>query len=890
MKRKYCFVLLIFAILLSPLLSGCGKQVSGSGGSDAPLYASVEELKGKTIVSSPGSVYDFALQAAIADPEMIYVNTLVECLQAVSEGKAEATSAPKSTIDQCLSTYPNLCVLPDVLRTNELHMAAAKTAFGKQLSEEFGEFMQARWDSGEQDRLLKSWQESTGGHPNVDFSTLTGTRGTVRFAFTALDIPHSFIQDGGYCGIDCEVMYLFCEEYGYQCVPETVVFPSILAGISGGKYDMASFVVYTEERENLMYFSVPYDREPVLVLVRSTGESEEKEPFFASLKEKFVSNFITEARWKLMVKGLYVTVLISIASALFGTLLGALLCMLRRSGNKVLSRFAAVFIRTVQGIPVVVLLLILFYVIFVKTSLSGITVGIIGFSLDFGAYVAEILRAGLAAVDPGQSEAASALGFDRVKAYRYVILPQAISHALPVYKGQFISLVKMTSVVGYITVQDLTKASDIIRSRTFDAFFPLLFTAAVYFVLAWALTALLSLIEVRTDPLKRKNVLSDVTIHPEYKLTETERHVGGPREELIRVEHLRKDYDIASPITDINATVFRGDVIAVIGPSGTGKSTFLRMINRLEEPTSGEVKAFGGPVPSKGKELSRLRMRVGMVFQSFNLFPHLTVIENIMLGPVLLLGLTRQDACDRAICLLNDVGLAERALSYPSQLSGGQKQRVAIIRALAMQPEVMLFDEPTSALDPTLVGEVLHVIRELGKCGMTMLIVTHEMKFAREVSNRVFFLEGGGICEEGTPEEIFGNPKSDRTRAFVRSLKLYRVPLATAAFDFVAVENGLTNFAHEELMPRNMIDSLVLVSEEILVHGLRELPEEAFPGEFSVEYTREGGLTVFLRFGGPETDLLGRMDEVSRKLTEGFAKDITRTYKKAEGNVLALRL
>ena len=239
---------------------------------------------------------------------------------------------------------------------------------------------------------------------------------------------------------------------------------------------------------------------------------------------------------------------------------------------------------------------------------------------------------------------------------------------------------------------------------------------------------------------------------------------------LIRIEHLRKEFPDVTPLKDVNLEVRPGEVISIIGPSGTGKTTLLRCINRLEEPTSGKIIIDDEEVTAPKYDLTRIRRKVGMVFQSFNLFSNLNVAENIMTGPVRLLNKTKQKAYDEAMELLERVGLSEKALNYPDELSNGQKQRIAIMRALAMNPEVMLFDEPTSALDPTMVGEVLQVIKGLAGDGMTMLIVTHEMQFANDVSDRILYMDEGVIYEEGTPEQIFGSPQKDKTKSFISRL------------------------------------------------------------------------------------------------------------------------
>ena len=236
---------------------------------------------------------------------------------------------------------------------------------------------------------------------------------------------------------------------------------------------------------------------------------------------------------------------------------------------------------------------------------------------------------------------------------------------------------------------------------------------------------------------------------------------------LIEVKGLTKQFQKVDVLKGIDVTIRKGDVVCVIGPSGSGKSTFLRCLNLLEKPTGGSIIFEGEELTGRRVDLNRHRQKMGMVFQQFNLFPHMTILDNMTCAPVMLKKMTKPEAEAKAHELLARVGLDDRADSFPGQLSGGQKQRVAIVRALCMEPDVMLFDEPTSALDPEMVGEVLDVMKELAKSGMTMVVVTHEMGFAREVSNRVMFLDGGVIAEEGTPDEVFNNPKSERLQSFL---------------------------------------------------------------------------------------------------------------------------
>ncbi len=286
----------------------------------------------------------------------------------------------------------------------------------------------------------------------------------------------------------------------------------------------------------------------------------------------------------------------------------------------------------------------------------------------------------------------------------------------------------------------------------------------------------------------------------------------------IRLEHLSKKFDGCEPLKDVNVTINRGDVISVIGPSGTGKSTLLNCINLLDPPTGGRIFLDDREVTNNGIEPDVLRQHIGMVFQSFNLFANMTVIENLMIGPGLLLGRDKDTCRKRAFELLEKVGLSEKAYSYPDELSGGQKQRVAIARALAMDPEMILFDEPTSALDPTMVDEVENVISMLAKTGITMMIVTHDMRFAKNVSNRVFYLDEGGIYEDGTPKQIFESPKREKTREFILRGKILEYEVHGKDFSHDSFYDSLTKFASVlDVSPESKFRMNLLFEELFLI-------------------------------------------------------------------------
>ena len=835
-----------------------------------------------------------------------------------------------------------------------------------------------------------------------------------------------------------------------------------------------------------------------------------------SIAESFTNNLITEDRYRMILDGLQVTLLITFCAAIFGTLLGGLVCWMRMSRRKWVSTTAKVYIDIMRGTPVLVLLMLMYYVVMAPVNATGIVVAIVTFALNMAAYVSEMLRTAIEGIDRGQTEAGLALGYTRRQTFFKIVLPQVVKAVMPVYQGEVISLLKGTSIVGYIAVADMTRASDLIRSRTFDAFFPLIVTAIIYFIMAWLIGLLLTSLVQRkrikaivaaamlliggtvcylpsmfstTESVAQKevpavfkalsgkkvgvvigsiqdmavtemapdadiqrvasyadllaalengkvdvagfesltmafnkevtskvdsvgaglapipigacfrldnselqqdfnNYLADikddgtyqnilnrwtnaddpsaldipkqrgtgkplrVAIYPSmppfnficsgkpsgievdiltewanrrnWKLeflvmdfaaqipavqtgkvdmamgaisiteerqkqvlfsdgyfeshillitrkgeagiltnpsqpTATDdntsqwlwivailiviligvgvwlilrrkrnaKHLKPPTSNLIRVSHLKKSYGDLEILRDINVDIHRGEVISIIGPSGTGKSTFMRCLNLLEQPTGGSIFVDGEDILAKGYPVHLMRQKMGMVFQAFNLFGHKTVLENVMMAPCQLQGVSPEKAREEGMALLRKVGLAEKADVYPSSLSGGQKQRVAIARALAMKPDVILFDEPTSALDPTMVGEVLSVIRQLADEGMTMLIVTHEMKFAHDVSTRIFFMYDGYIHEDGTPQQIFEAPVHSATKAFVQRIRKKVFEIGGPDFDFLGMHSAINAFCYKysisekqetaQLLVDKMLDDVMAAHRPITV-------------------------------------------------------------------------
>ena len=343
---------------------------------------------------------------------------------------------------------------------------------------------------------------------------------------------------------------------------------------------------------------------------------------------------------------------------------------------------------------------------------------------------------------------------------------------------------------------------------------------------------------------------------------------------MIKIEHLKKAYPNVTPLKDVNVEIHDGDVISVIGPSGTGKSTLLRCINRLEKPTSGKIWVDDVEITDPKCDINKVRQKMGMVFQSFNLFGHKTVIENIMLAPMDLLKKPKQAAYDEGMRLLRTVGLAEKALNYPDELSGGQKQRIAIARTLAMDPDIILFDEPTSALDPTMVGEVQAVIRDLAKTGKTLMIVTHEMAFARAICNRVFYMDEGGIYEDGTPQQVFDNPLRENTRRFVRRLKVLELNIESRDYDFLGMAGEIEQYCNKNQIPPKVASRIQLAFEELVQQML--IPALESPRiQAVIEYAEaDARATMTVRYNGRPCDITGEGDALSLRVLRGVATDM----------------
>lgn len=856
-------------------------------------FKSLQDFSGVKVGVLTGTFFDKLLDEAAEDVQYRYYDDFPSQLLALQTGTLDAIISDMPIAKLAVAQQPDLAIFPETVAPDSYGLGLPKNS---PLTEQVNALIKRYENDGTLKALQEKWFGADDSKKTIDIGSYDASNGTLRYVHDSTLEPMSYVGGNGESlGLEVELVSMIAKELGMELEITQGTFNTLIPMLASGRADIVSgSVSITEERRESIDLTEPHYIGGTVLIVRGEdigiAAEHETDDFFDGLSQSFYKTFIQESRWKMVLSGLSVTFVISVFSALFGTVLGFGLCMLRRSRFSAVSGTAAGLIRLIQGIPVLVLLMLLFYVVFAKTQLSGIIVSIAAFSVNFAVYVSEMIRTGINAVDAGQWEAASAIGFGRVKTFTKIIAPQAVRHILPVYKGEFISMVKMTSVVGYIAVQDLTKATDLIRSRTFEAFFPLIVSALIYFLLAWVMTSLLGIAEKKTDPAVRRRKLKGLAAMIENasgrentadagRIAQTALGETQSTEPIITVSHLTKAYPNVTPLEDVSAEIFKGDVITIIGPSGTGKSTLLRCINRLEKPTDGKITVLGRDTADKKTDLRALRQRMGMVFQSFNLFGHLTVIENIILAPTVLKGIPRQEAVENGMKLLRMVGMAEKALNYPDELSGGQKQRAAIARTLAMNPDIVLFDEPTSALDPTMVGEVLSVMKRLASEGLTMMIVTHEMQFAHDVSTRVFYMDEGVIYEEGPPNEIFDSPKRDKTRTFVHRLKTLTLSIESYDYDFIGMSESIRQFGEKNLLSRRRIDSLRRVYEEILAQNIIPQQGTEYPITISVEYSEKADrLEMRFAWNGAEYNPMEDGDALSVALVKAAVQKFGYDY------------
>jgi polar amino acid transport system permease protein len=531
---------------------------------------------------------------------------------------------------------------------------------------------------------------------------------------------------------------------------------------------------------------------------------------------QWLPEFLSYLSSPFLLEGAWLAVKITVLGMALGTAGGLALALARISSVKAVSGAARGYIWLMRGTPLLLQLVFIFDALpLVGWRLDPFTTAVIGFALNEAAFSAEIIRAGIQSVAKTQWSAAASFGMGGWLTLHRIILPQAMRSILPGLINNGISMLKLTSIASVIFVNELTFRSQQLVGQNFKFFTVFGASAVMYLALTTLISVFQQWLEKRLDlerdarsgggwlrrmfgslpspSLPRAPATPTAPLAPVSSITRDsvrgqmsahaarasgERTVPTPDPRFVVCSNVHKSYGSRDILKGIDLEVGRGEVVAILGPSGSGKSTLLRLINHLEAVNGGEITVNGelvgyartadGLKPVHHLARARAESHIGFVFQHFNLFAHMSALENVMEAPVRVLGMPKAQARDEAMALLARVGLAAHADHLPHRLSGGQQQRVAIARALAIAPRLMLFDEPTSALDPELVGEVLQVMRSLADAGMTMIVVTHEIRFAREVADRVVFMDGGKVIEQGSPAQVIDNPQHERTRKFLR--------------------------------------------------------------------------------------------------------------------------
>lgn len=510
-KGKLLMVLLLFGMII---LCSCSEEKDSEGQEYGAVSfeEGLEQLNGQPMGVLSGSIFDALTAEKLPDSEALYFNNISDTVMALEQGKIVGFMTDEPVARMILSENPDFEIMPGEVMDDQYGYAFQKNAAGENLRDEFNEYLEVLKADGTLQEIIDAWMREDADTIELeDISKLPAVNGVLRLGTSGIAPPFIYHREDTYVGIDIDLLTRYCKAKGYALEISIVSSDALIPSLVSGRIDLiADCLSITEERKKSISFSEPtYDGGVVIVTQGANAPNEEKGSLWDSLKSSFEKNFVRENRWKLLLNGLGVTLLISVCSLIVGTIAGFGICMLRRTSNRILSGIAKIYIRLLQGTPIVVLLMIFYYIIFNKSGLDGAVVAVIAFGMNYSAYVAEILRSGIDAVDQGQVEAAAAIGFTKTQTFWKIVFPQAAVHFLPVMKGEFISLVKMTSVVGYVAVQDLTKASDIIRSRTYEAFFPLFMIAVLYFLLSWGLSLLLGLLDVRIDPKRRKMKLPE---------------------------------------------------------------------------------------------------------------------------------------------------------------------------------------------------------------------------------------------------------------------------------------------------------------------------------------------------------------------------------------------
>ena len=500
-KTKYFLISFVTAILLLLVFSMPGICMYIR----AAEYTSFSELENKRIGVATGSVQALQTEEQFPNAQLFYYSNDVDMLNALRTDKIDAFSSAEALVKYMMTENPDLTILDEKLADGmKVGAIFPKTETGRKLCDEFSEFIKEIKSNGVYDEIQKTWFEGSEEERKApDIDQLPGPNGKLRMAADVSMVPFVFVKDGKPAGVDIDTVYRFCKEYGYSLEIAPMDFAGILPAITSGKCDFAcSGIAYTAERAESVYYAEPsYEGGSVIAVLKAPDAADTG--FWASLMSSFEKTFIREKRWELFLTGTLNTILITLLAMVFGTVLGFVIYLLCRGDRKVANVITGMCIWLVQGMPIVVLLMILYYIIFGSINLDGLWVSVIGFTLVFGASMFGMIRSGTEAVGKGQLEAAYALGYSDRKTFFRIILPQAAQHFMPAYKGEVVSLIKGTAIVGYIAVLDLTKMADIVRSRTYEAFFPLIAVTVIYFLISGVFKLIVSVFARQFNPKRR---------------------------------------------------------------------------------------------------------------------------------------------------------------------------------------------------------------------------------------------------------------------------------------------------------------------------------------------------------------------------------------------------
>lgn len=517
MKRRTMIKMLCIAVLICITafsLNGCKKDNKNNISkyvNDTAEEASLDKFNNPDtkLATLIGTIHGDVALERLPDIKLSYTNNISDGIQQVINGVIDGFVLDKPVAEYAVIETDGIMIYPDEFEKNTNAFACNKNADGLALSKQISEYILKIKENGELEEMRSKWFSLDEDKKVVSIPKDCGS-GTIDFAVNCTIVPFTYIKEEKPVGLDIDIMSGFCREYGYGLNIVNLDFSGIIAGISSGKYDVGgSCITVTEERKESMYFTEPY-YDGGIVLILKTEKENSNQSFISSVKSSFNKTFIRESRWKMVIRGMKMTLFISVFSIIFGTILGFIICMLRMTQNRVVNLLTSVFTRLVQGTPIIVLLLILFYIVFAPCGMNGIWVSIITLALNMSVFVSEMMKSGIESVDKGQNEAALALGYTKSQSFFKIVFPQAVCNFIPVYRGQVITLIQTSSIVGYIGVEDLTRISDIIRARTYEAFFPIIATALIYFMIFGVFTAFLIKIQHLIEPNRKKRKVKGV--------------------------------------------------------------------------------------------------------------------------------------------------------------------------------------------------------------------------------------------------------------------------------------------------------------------------------------------------------------------------------------------